>query len=152
MRPPWPLAFALLLTALTTPTLGQSQNGSPEIQALLAADQAWVNAFTTCDVQGMDRLVGQDLEFINVGGSLIDKGALLKIVASCPIEDGMREFVTARVLGDNVGNVISRFRYHLKNQPAPRWWLSNRTYIKRKGAWQLVSASHTLTKPPEAPK
>ena len=152
MRPAQLFAFVLVVTALSAPAGGQSQNSSPEVQAIEAADQAWDAAFTKCDVQAMDRLVGPDLAFINVGGVLNDKGALLKIVGSCPVENGVREFVTARLLGDNIGNVISRSRYNLKNQEAPRWWLSNRTYIKRSGAWQLVSASHTSTRPPEAPK
>lgn len=152
MRPARPLVFVLLLAAFTVPAIGQSQDSSPEVQGLLAADRAWDATFTKCDVQAMDGLVGNDLTFINVGGALNDKGALLKIVASCPIEGSVPEFVTARLLGENIGNVVSRLRYHLKKQEAPRWWLANRTYIKRSGAWQLVSASHTSTKPPEAPK
>ena len=152
MRPARLFAFVLLLTALAVPAPGQSQHSSPDVQALLAADQAWDTTFTKCDAQAMDRLVGADLAFINVGGVLNDKAALLKIVASCPIQDAVREFMDARMLGDNIGSVISRLRYHLKNQTDNRWWLANRTYIKRNGAWLLVSASHTSTKPPEAPK
>ncbi len=152
MRPPRPLVFVLLLAAITVPAIGRSQDGAPDVQALLAADRAWDSTFTKCDVRAMDRLVGPDLAFINVGGVLNDKAALLKIVGACPIENGVREFETARLLGDNIGNVVSRLRYQLRTQEAPRWWLANRTYIKRNGAWQLVSASHTSTRPPEGPK
>ena len=149
----WTIAVVVVLvgaSSTATTARRQSSKPSPQVEELLAADQSWVTAFTSCNVQAMDRLIGDDFTFVNLSGLLWDKTAFMKTVGMCGMDEGVREFVTARLLGDHVGNVIGRFRYRMKNQQTPGWQMYTRTYMKRNGAWQLVSAAHTPSRAPEA--
>src|SRR5262245_48960364 len=139
------MCAALVLTAVA----GTFARSKPADE-ILAADNAWARAFAACDTAGMEKLLGDDLLFIYYDAKTDTKPKFMASFARCYNERARSEEQTVRVYGDT-GVVTGVLRY--KNKTTPENALVyTRVFVRRGGAWRLVSHQSTDVPAPAPPK
>jgi ketosteroid isomerase-like protein len=118
---------------------------------VLAADNAWSTAFTSCDTELMGRLLSDDLVFIHSMGKVDTKTSFMPDVKNCGLELSRSEEQKVRVYGDTAvvtGNLVFKRRGGRAGT-----LLYTRVFVKQHGAWRIVSHQSTdAPAPAPAPK
>ena len=136
-----PFAIALTITLLAGTSIIHAQaKGEQEIKA---AEDTWANAYQSCNMAGMDRILSDDLTVIqHVTGATMSKADFMKTMASCSMERVTNDPARIRVYGDTaVVQGIST--YNIKNNATPISVIFTRVWVKKNGKWQVVNHQST---------
>lgn len=117
-----------------------------EIEAVLAAERAWTDAYRRLDLAVIEQLMGDDYVQIRDDGALIDKRAALESLHS---ETRHWQFAASdahdvRIYGD-AAVVIGRWRAKGVNNGQPFDYAARflSVYVKRENGWQIVTDQST---------
>ena len=111
--------------------------------AALAAQKKFVEAYRTCNVPEMNKIVTEDMQFIHVGGMTQDRTTFVNGVGQCSLADLNVEVTKVRMYGD-AAVIMGKFNYKTKQGPAGMLIISE-VFVKQNGAWRF--ASHQSTAP-----
>jgi len=138
------IVAALGLALIVSGGLAAQGNTEATITAL---DKGWAKAYVDCDTKAWDALLASDLVFIHNNGGSDNKAAQMKSIAACSLESLANQQTSIRLYGDNTAVLIGAMQGKVKNSTFTFDLIYTRTYIKKNGAWQLVSHQST-----DAPK
>lgn len=117
-----------------------------EIEAVLAAERAWTDAYRRLDLAVIEQLMGDDYVQIRDDGALIDKRAALESLRS---ETRHWQFAASdahavRIYGD-AAVVIGRWQAKGVNNGQPFDYAARflSVYVKRENGWQIVTDQST---------
>jgi ketosteroid isomerase-like protein len=111
--------------------------------AVLAAQTKFVDAYRTCNVAEMNKIVTDDMQFIHVGGNTQDKAQFIAGVSACSLADLRIDVSKVRMYGD-AAIIQGMFNFKLKQGTGGTLVISE-VFVKRNGNWQF--ASHQSTAP-----
>src|SRR5262245_6071975 len=132
MKVSWLTACALFM-ALQPGRAAQSIE-----QQVAAADRSWADFYQSCNIEGMNRLIRQDMVFIHAGGNQQNKTEFVDTVRPCNMELMKTEPTKIRVYG-TTAVVIGNMTYKVTGMPAPGHIVYTRVYVNDGGKWSLVS-------------
>ena len=124
---------------------------SPDRNAVLGVQKEFAEAYKACDVQGMGRIVTEDLLVLHSTGSLQNREAFLKDVAGCNYDEMSIEPDSIRFYGDAaivMGKMPVRIRETSRVHPGLRvTLLVTDVLVKENGRWLVASHQSTEAVP-----
>lgn len=137
-----------LMFSLVIPVTPGAQ--SADADAVRVADQAWGEAFRTCNLPKMGQLLHDDLIFIVQSGIIHHKQDQLSSVGRCDMKQMDVHPAQVRVFGDTaIVHGIMDYRLDGPRGGAGQLVYS-RTYLREKGTWQMLQHQSTVA-PPKKP-
>jgi ketosteroid isomerase-like protein len=138
------LLMVLLVLALSTSTFAQTQNRSAVQEEVLKVEREQRDAYLKRDIKATERLVADEF-LITIPGGRGNKATLMTFLREEPADPTLTltaEDVQVSVNGDTaivVGKRIEKRQSPDNNAWGMAYARYTRTYIKRKGQWQLLS-------------
>ncbi len=128
----------------------QTKPLSAAATAVAAVDKTWAEFYQSCNVDGMNRLIADDMVFIHIGGNMQTKAQFVDSVRPCNMEQVQTEVTSVRLYG-NSAVVIGTMTYKVKGMAAPGSIVYTRVYVKDGGdRWSLVTHQSTTPTAPTA--
>jgi ketosteroid isomerase-like protein len=151
-----------LAAVLTVPVAAAPGQATPAADAVSAEVRRYFDAVRRNDASALDHLLAQDYVEVSPLGQLDKRAQVIGFyrtasnartgqaseVAAVTIDD-----LSVRVYGDlAVAIVRESFKVNVSGQPVPRPMRSTLVWRQAGGAWMLVSAHHTMIRPPLGPE
>ena len=134
---------AVLLAGAQLGLLAQQEPLSGAAAEVAAADSSWAECYQSCNVDGINRLIADDMVFIHINGSMQDKAAFVDSVRPCNMEQMHTTPTSIRLYG-NTAIVIGNMTYKVKGGAAPGSIIYTRAYVRNgSGRWSLVTHQST---------
>jgi len=139
------VAVPLILAAQVASSAQSKPLTAPEA-AIAAVDKTWAEFYQSCNIDGMNRLIADDMVFVHIGGNMQTKKQFVDTVRPCTMERVQTEVSSVRIYG-NTAIVIGTMNYQVKNM-APGVILYTRVYLNDgAGKWSLVTHESTAVAP-----
>lgn len=137
---------AVLLAGAQLGLLAQQGALSGAAAEVAAADSSWAEFYQSCNVDGMNRLIADDMAFIHISGHMQNKAEFVDSVRSCNMEL-MHTTPTSTRLYGNTAIVIGNMTYKAKGGAAGSI-IYTRAYVRDgSGRWSLVTHQSTPAQP-----
>ena len=133
---------AVVLAACGGASLAAQGSMLPE-EAVKVADRVWGEAYVACDVEPWDRLLGDDLVFIHMGGAVDDKATQMASVERCDIETLETQVTSVRVYGETTVVLLGAMQGKASGGDLRFDIIYTRVYVQQQGVWKLVSHQST---------
>jgi ketosteroid isomerase-like protein len=141
------LAITLLMV-LSGPVIRGQSAGDAEREIVRQVDAAWAEAFRTCNLPAMDKVLHEDLVFVVQSGIVHHKKDQMASVARCDMKDMRVEATRILVIG-NAAAVHGTMIYRLDGARANQGTLLySRVYVKEGPAWRMVQHQSTIQAAP----
>ncbi|MGE3340268.1 MAG: nuclear transport factor 2 family protein [Alphaproteobacteria bacterium] len=136
---------AAVAVAMCTAMAGAAslQAQAADAEAVRQVDVSWGQAFRTCDLAAMGRILHDDLVFIVQNGTAHHKDDQMKSVARCDMKQMDVTPARVKVLG---GSAITHgtLDYRLEGARATSGrLLYSRTWVKEGGVWRMIQHQST---------
>jgi ketosteroid isomerase-like protein len=134
------------ITILAVVIIGAASLGAAQSrgeQDVRAAEDAWANAYQSCNMAGMGVILSDDMTLIqHVNGSTMGKDAFIKSMALCSMDKVTNDPARIRVYGDTAV-VQGTSMYHIKKMETPISVIFTRVWVRTNGRWQVVNHQST---------
>ena len=142
------LVGAVLVTGAQLGLLAQREPGSGAPAEVAAADRSWAEFYQTCDIDGMNQLIADDMMFVHIGGNVQNKTQFVDSVRLCNMERVETTPSSIRLYGDTA-IVVGNMTYTVQGM-AQGHIIYTRAYVKQASSrWSLVT--HQSTTPATRP-
>ncbi len=119
-------------------------------QDALTAQKKFIEAYKTCNVPELSKLITSDMQFIHVGGMTQDKTSFVAGVGGCALSNLVLEVSKVRMYGDTA--VIQGTQTHTLKNGTSGTLVVSQVYVKQNGAWLFASHQSTAPAAPPAAK
>lgn len=136
------LAAAALLLCVSAGAAGAQPNSAQA--AVLAAQNRWITAFTSCDLKTLATLITDDLVFMHADGEADDREAFLKYVGRCQVKGLSMENPRVRIYGDDTAIITGPMAFKSGNSGGVM--VITHVWVKQKGRW-LFASQQTVVPP-----
>ena len=135
---------AVLLAGAQLGLLAQQEALSGAAAEVAAADSSWAEFYQSCNIDGMNRLIADDMVFIHISGHMQNKAEFVDSVRSCNMEQ-VHTTPTSIRLYENTAIVVGNMTYKVKGGPSGSI-IYTRAFVRdRSGRWSLVTHQSTAS-------
>ncbi len=130
------LAVTLAASGLAVPAAGQTSAADRVKEDVLAVDRTWARAHQTGDRSLMRTTLADDLRFVHTNGDIDDRDKeLTRVTGTLETRPEVLDF---RTFGDTA-IVIGKLHIRRQAGPPTSTVLYTHVYVRRNGAWLMVS-------------
>ena len=136
----------VILGTLCAVAAAQDQRTVTKPADVLAVEKNYADAYRTCNLDLMDRVLADDFIHMHSSGATDDRQKWLTYLRECPLEELQVEVTKVRSYGDTA---LVHGTFKVKNRKmGPR--LSGpisftRVYVRQSGAWRLVLSQQSAS-------
>ena len=113
-------------------------------KAVLAADASWAQAYQSCDMTLMDKVLHDDIMFIHAHARVDTKQIVMKEFRACTNEQTITEPLRVLVTGRETGVVEARMKTRGKGRQDWIQFLYTRVYVRLGSDWRMIAHQTTF--------
>jgi ketosteroid isomerase-like protein len=120
-------------------------------QSVLAADARWAQAYQSCDMELMNKVLRDDVMFIHAHARVDTKQIVMKEFRLCTNEETVIEPIRVVVMSPDSALIEARMKARNKGQQKWIQFLYTRVYVRNGSDWRMLAHQTTFQLPEATP-